>query len=46
MFAKACGSADLVQAFVRGASLGELERIGRRGVDVFVEQRRQFLLYD
>jgi uncharacterized protein YbbC (DUF1343 family) len=46
MFAKACGSADLVQAFIRGASLGELERIGRRGVDVFIEQRRQFLLYD
>jgi uncharacterized protein YbbC (DUF1343 family) len=46
MFAKACGSADLVLAFIRGASLGELERIGRRGVDVFVEQRRQFLLYD
>lgn len=46
MFAKACGSADLVQALIRGATLGELERIGRRGVDVFVEQRRQFLLYD
>ena len=46
MFSKACGSGDLVQALIRGASLAELERIGRRGVDVFVEQRRQFLLYD
>lgn len=46
MFAKACGSADLVQALVRGSSLAELERIGRRGVDIFVEQRKQFLLYD
>lgn len=46
MFAKACGSADLVQALISGKSLAELERIGRRGVDVFIEQRRQFLLYD
>ncbi len=46
MFAKACGSADLVQALIRGSSLAELERIGRRGVDIFIEQRRQFLLYD
>ncbi len=46
MFAKACGSTELVEAIVSGKPLAELERIGRKGVVPFVARRKKYLLYD
>ncbi|HLP27020.1 MAG TPA: DUF1343 domain-containing protein [Candidatus Didemnitutus sp.] len=46
MFAKACGSSELVAAIVSGKPLAELERIGRKGVVPFVARRKKYLLYD
>ena len=46
MFAKACGSSELVIAIVKGKPLAELERIGRQGLALFVEKRKRYLLYD
>lgn len=46
MFAKACGSTELVQALVAGKPLVDCERVARKGVADFIVQRRAYLLYD
>lgn len=46
MFAKACGSTELVAAIIAGKPLADLESIGRKGVEDFLIQRKPYLLYD
>ena len=45
MFAKACGSGEIVSALCKGAPLSRIETLFRRGVDEFIELRRRYLLY-
>ncbi len=45
MFAKACGSGELVSALCQGASLSRIEALFQRGLQQFRELRRRYLLY-
>lgn len=45
MFAKACGSGELVLALCQGASLTRIEALLRRGLDEYSERRKRYLLY-
>lgn len=45
MFAKACGSGEIVSVLCKGAPLNQIEALFQRGVDGFIELRRRYLLY-
>lgn len=45
MFAKACGSAEIVSALCKGAPLNRIEALFLRGTAEFIELRRRYLLY-
>lgn len=45
MFAKACGSGDIVAALCQGASLSRVDALFQRGLQEYVERRRRYLLY-
>ncbi|MCX6140288.1 MAG: DUF1343 domain-containing protein [Candidatus Kapabacteria bacterium] len=46
MFAKACGSSELIEALIKRSPLSVLESIGRRGVEDFLVKRKPYLMYD
>ncbi len=46
MFAKACGSGDLVSALCQGAPLARIEALFQRGLQEYQDLRRRYLLYD
>jgi len=46
MFAKACGSTELLKALIEGKPLSACEKIADMGVEEFKKRRSAFLLYD